>query len=455
MLKLGLQKIVNKCLQKKLTLGTKKISEEDLTPIFREIRISLLNADVNLQVVKDFLNQIKEELLNEGAYSKNTQLDVLVFSTIKKKLISILGETSKDLIHNKNKVNKILLVGLNGSGKTTTTAKLSYYVKTKKNLKVKNVSLDIYRPGAYDQLLQLSNLASMDCVGARNKTEIKDVIRSQILKMEEEDNNGFIFFDNYGLLPDNEILLNDVAEIKKWINPQEVLFVIDAMSGQEILDTVKKFHEKIGITGLIVSKSDSNSPMGGVFSIAYMLNIPIKFLGTGEKLENLEKFYPDRIASVILGEGDILTLAEKLEENINVDSSKKMIGRLIDGKFDLNDLIIQIKEVRKMGPLKNFMSMIPDSNLFASLSKDNVDLLESQLRIWEIIIGSMTLKERKNPKLFKKQPNRKIRVIKGSGRKPDELNKLLKKWEESKKKIDELTSSFKREKSLFGWLFGK
>lgn len=449
MIKIGAKTIIAKYLKNKF-LGKAEITEEILTPILREIRIALLNSDVSLEVIRDFFKEIKEELLVHKNYSDASKPDVAVFSTIKKKLVKVLGEKSLDLSFSPHKLNKVLVVGLNGSGKTTTIAKLANHVKKNHKVLVKNVCLDVYRPGAYEQLAQLSNSAGIPCERAKDRGEFKDVIKNQISNFESA-NGGFIFFDNYGLLADNDRLLEEVTYIKKLINPQEVLFVMDAMSGQDILSTVKLFHDKLGITGLVISKSDSNAPMGGAFSVSYLLKIPIKYIGTGEGINDLERFYPERIASVILGEGDILTLVEKLEQKVDLNSSKRAVERLMRGQFDLNDLVLQIREMRKVGPLKGMLGMIPGlSNLG---TKVNLDGADEQLKIWEIIIGSMTLKERKNPKLFKKQPNRKIRVIKGSGRKPDELNKLLKRWEEMKKKAESVAVNFKKGKNpldLFG-----
>ncbi|OAL10288.1 signal recognition particle [Candidatus Mycoplasma haematobovis] len=438
MLKIAARGIISKFVKNKFNYS--EITEQDLSPILREIRIALLNSDVNLGVVKSFLEEVKKDLINRSL-AKHEELDIVVFSTLKSKLINILGSENKPL-NVQNKFSKILVVGLNGSGKTTTVGKLSYYLK-KKGSKVKNFSLDIYRPGAFEQLKTLSDSVDIPSFHIKDfKNEIKECIKDNELDV--------LLFDSFGLLPDNNKLIEEITQIKKYINPSEVLFVADAVSGQELLNTVKVFHEHLDLTGLIVSKADSGSSMGAAFSIAYLLNLPIKFLGDGEKISNLSPFHPGRIANLILGEGDILSLAEKIESEANLDISQKLVTRMFSGKFDLDDLVKQIKDMKKMGSLRNIVKFLP-GNFDKKLPM--IEAAESQLHIWEILINSMTLKERRNPRLFKKQPNRKVRVIKGSGRKPDELNKLLKKWEESRKKIEELSSSFKKGKNPFASFF--
>lgn len=448
MFTLGAKGIIGKYLKHRL-LSKDPINEKELEPILKEIRTTLLNSDVNLTVIKDFLDEIKDDLLVKKDYEFGQDVDVIVFSTIKKKLIKILGEKTEEFNFSDSKLNRVLVIGLNGSGKTTTTAKLSNLIKKKHSFNVKNISLDVYRPGAYDQLKQLSGSVGIPCIGTKSADDFKEVIKTQI-SSSEEDGTKCLFFDNYGLLPDNEKLIEEVAQIKKLINPTETIFVLDAMAGQEILETVKLFHERIGITGIVVSKTDSNAPMGGVFSVSYLLKIPIKYMGKGEHIGDIDKFHPERVASVILGEGDILSLVEKVKGNVGSNFSQKLMQRIMNGQFDLNDLMIQIKEFKKIGSLKGLLKMLPTSPFQDTAF--NADNLDAQIRVWEVLISSMTIKERKYPKLFKKQPNRKIRVIKGSGRKPDELNKLLKKWEVSKKKMDEIAASFKRGKNIFSLL---
>ncbi|WP_216082815.1 signal recognition particle receptor subunit alpha [Candidatus Mycoplasma haematohominis] len=450
MFSLGARGIIGKYLKHRV-LSKDPINEKELDPILKEIRTTLLNSDVNLTVIKDFLDEIKNDLLVKKEYEVGHDADVIVFSAIKKKLIKILGEKSEDLNISNSRLNKVLVIGLNGSGKTTTTAKLSNLIKKKNSINVRNISLDIYRPGAYEQLKQLSDSVGIPCIETKSADNFKEVIKSQI-SSSEEDGTKCLFFDNYGLFPDNEKLIEETAQLKKLINPTETIFVLDAMSGQEILETVRLFHEKIGITGIVVSKTDSNAPMGGVFSISYLLKIPIKYMGKGEHIGDIDKFHPERVASVILGEGDILSLVEKAESNMSMSNSQRLIHRVMNGQFDLNDLMLQIKEFKKMGSVKSFLKMLPSSPLHDP--SFNFDNLDSQINVWEILISSMTIKERKHPKLFKKQPNRKIRVIKGSGRKPDELNKLLKRWESSKKKMEEIAASCKRGKNIFNFLSG-
>ncbi|XP_032746474.1 signal recognition particle protein-like [Rattus rattus] len=409
MLKLRAKAIIAKCLQNRF-LKKGEITEEMVNPILREIKTSLLGSDVNLEVVKTFLQEVKDDLLVRKDYSISEEVDVAILSAIRKKLVKVLGERDMDLNYNENRLNKILLVGLNGAGKTTTTAKLAKFAKKSYRSSVKNVSFDSHRPGAFDQLSQLSVPEGIPCFKVDAKKDVKEEIRAQIIQAEEE-NHKFIFFDSYGLMPENNEFLEQMVKIKEIIKPHEILYVIDAMSGQEILEVVRKFHDALGLTGFIVSKADSHAPMGGVFSVSYMMKLPIKFIGKGETIDDLEKFHPDRIASVILGEGDVLGLAEKMEDRLNEDFTKRMMTRFLNGRFDLDDLVMQIAEIRKLGSgsVGKIMGMLPDS--FFPRGSLDIETLENNLRTWEILLSSMTRKERRDPKLFKTQPNRKGFVV--------------------------------------------
>ncbi|AEW44880.1 Signal recognition particle protein Ffh [Mycoplasma haemocanis str. Illinois] len=445
MLKLSIKEALSRYIKRGFRYS--EIKEEELAPIFREIRIALLNSDVNLKVVKSFLDEVKLDLLGKPI-DKDQELDVVVFSTIKRHLINILG-TKHVPLNLSSKLNKILIIGLNGSGKTTTVAKISKHLSALKGpSKVRNISLDIYRPGAFDQLKNLSNSFGVESYFVENKN-FSSFIKESILEADK-DGIDFLVFDSYGLLSDNENLMRELSNIKQIINPSEVLFVLDAMAGQEILDILTKFNEEFRITGLVISKADSLSPMGAAFSASYLFKLPIKFLGDGETVDSLSAFHPERIASLILGEGDILSLAEKIEKNASANSSQKIINKMMRGHLDLDDLVTQIREFKKMGSLKGIMKLLPGDILKKVSSLESA---EEQLRKWEILISSMTLKERKNPKLFKKQPNRKVRVIKGSGMKPDDFNKLMKRWEDSKKRIEELSKNFKKGKNPFSGFF--
>lgn len=437
MFKLAVQAILSKTLKKNI-LG-KEVNEELLQPILKEIRIALLNSDVNLSVVKAFLNDIKEEILINKKFTNNTtELEVEIFKIIKNKLISILSSKNQELILSKNNLNKIMFVGMNGSGKTTSVVKMSYFLKNKKNFLVQNIGLDIYRPAAYKQLEKLSQSIEVQSIEVKKENFFKKI--NEIIKDTESNKADVLLFDTAGLIPDDPNILDELKKIQKEINPIETIFVLDAMSGQESLNILKNFHDHLNITGLLVSKSDSQAPMGAAFSANFLLNIPIKFLGTGEKPEDLTQFFVDRIVGQILGEGDIMTLAEQIEEKIDKDFAKNSINKIFSGKFDLLDLMNQIREMQKFGSLKKLLGFLP-GNKFQNLP---VNQIESEFKIWEILINSMTFKEKKNPKLFKKEPNRKNRVIKGSGRSPDELNKLLKRWETGKKKMEEISKKFNK-----------
>lgn len=432
--------IIARSMKKKLTNWT--ISEEDVTEVLKQIRIALLDADVNLLVVKNFIKAVREKAVGY-VMEKGQEPDKVLLSIVKEELVTILGKNQEDLIIDP-KQTRIMLVGLNGAGKTTSVAKVANWLKTKKELKPMMVALDVYRPAAIDQLNQLAQKINVPCY----KEDSKDVIAiaKNGLAKAEQDGNDVILFDTAGRLQTNVELMQELKDIKKAVKPQEIILVVDAMAGQDIINVAKEFHNALDLTGLIITKLDSEARAGAVLSITNLLNIPVKFTGTGEAIGSLDIFYPERMADQILGLGDIMSLAEKAADRMDEDKAKKSFTRMISGKFDLEDLMTQMEQISKLGSLGGLMKMLP-GNLANKVSEGQISDAEQKMVAWRILMSSMTKKERRNPQLFKKQPNRKIRVIKGSGRKPDELNKMLSQWEKAKVKMDEIGKKIKAGKN--------
>ena len=444
MFKTMISSIVAKNMKKKLTNWT--IKEEDVAEVLKQIRIALLDADVNLFVVKEFIKNIRIKAVGT-VIEPNQEADKVLLKIIKDELIEILGQNTKPLNINSN-FNKIMLVGLQGSGKTTSISKLAYYLKTKKEKKVLLVALDIYRPAAVDQLATLAKEIDVEMFFKPN-TKVEDIAKQATIYAEE---NGFdvVLYDTAGRLQTNQELMQELKNVRKITSAQEVILVVDAMAGQDIINVAQEFNDNLNLTGLIITKLDSQARAGAVLSIISLLKIPVKFTGTGERVGSLDIFYPDRMADQILGLGDIMTLAEKAADVVDEDKAKKSFARMLAGKFDLEDLMSQLEQLNKMGSMSSILKMFPGAA--GKISEDKINTAEGKIRIWKILMSSMTKQERRNPILFKKHPNRKIRVVKGSGRRSDELNKMLAEWEKSKQKMDEMGKMIRKGKNPFSEL---
>ncbi|WP_033159801.1 signal recognition particle protein [Mycoplasmoides alvi] len=440
MLKTMITSIVAKKMRKRLEMQT--IEEEDITEVLKEIRITLLDADVNLQVVKNFIKSIREKTVGH-IVDVGQDPQQIFLKIIKDELINILGKQNSSINLNKHPL-KIMFVGLQGSGKTTTVGKLAQFLKTKHNKKPIMVALDIYRPAAIDQLKTLSN--EVNCLFYEKGNQNPAKTASESLEMAKEHNADCILFDTAGRLQTNEELMNELVEIKKNTNPDEIILVVDAMSGQEIINVANEFNNYLKLTGIIITKLDSEARAGAALSITSLLDVPIKFTGVGERLGSLDIFYPERMADRILGLGDVMSLAEKAIDNIDQKDTTKTLQKMLSGKMDLEDLIRQMDAMNRMGSLSSIMKMMPGS---LNIGSNKLDEIEEKMKIWKILISSMTLKERRHPKILQKETSRKVRIIKGSGRKPDELNKLLKKWEESQKQMEAMGKIIKKGKNPF------
>ncbi|WNM13407.1 signal recognition particle protein [Mesomycoplasma ovipneumoniae] len=409
------------------------INEQDLAEIIREIRLALLEADVNLLVVKNFIAQVKNQVLTNGLTSKlNPQQEFL--KILHQNLVSVLGVSAKSINFAK-KPTTIMLVGLQGSGKTTTTAKLAVYARQKNfSKKILLVACDTYRPAAIDQLKQLGKQVSID-VFYIEKTPVE--IAKDALIYSRNNNYDLVIFDTAGRLSINSELMTELADIKKAVKPDQILFVLDALSGQDIINVAETFHKEINLTGSIITKLDSNARAGAALSITHLLKIPILFIGSGEKISALELFHPNRIADRILGMGDVMSLLEQAEENIDKQTVKKLSHRMFSGQFNLDDLLNSLAQIQKIGKFSKIIKMIP--GLSGKINASQIDDVEQKMKLYKIFISSMTLEERKKPKLLK-NPSRRNRIIRGSGRTGAEFNRLISEFESMSKKMSEFSS---------------
>ncbi|WP_069097201.1 signal recognition particle protein [Mesomycoplasma ovipneumoniae] len=409
------------------------INEQDLAEIIREIRLALLEADVNLLVVKNFIAQVKNQVLTNGLTSKlNPQQEFL--KILHQNLVSVLGVSAKSINFAK-KPTTIMLVGLQGSGKTTTAAKLAVYARQKNfSKKILLVACDTYRPAAIDQLKQLGKQVSID-VFYIEKTPLE--IAKDALIYSRNNNYDLVIFDTAGRLSINSELMTELVDIKKAVKPDQILFVLDALSGQDIINVAETFHKEINLTGSIITKLDSNARAGAALSITHLLKIPILFIGSGEKISALELFHPNRIADRILGMGDVMSLLEQAEENIDKQTVKKLSHRMFSGQFNLDDLLNSLAQIQKIGKFSKIIKMIP--GLSGKINASQIDDVEQKMKLYKILISSMTLEERKKPKLLK-NPSRRNRIIRGSGRTGAEFNRLISEFESMSKKMSEFSS---------------
>ena len=415
--------------------GKAIISEADLDLTLREIRIALLEADVALVVVREFINNVKANIIGKEVL-KSIKPDQMIIKLVQDELIQILGTNNQPLKIEKNGLTKILFCGLQGSGKTTTVAKLAYHIQKESKKKILLVSADIYRPAAQDQLKILSKQVNVEFFDHQNSQSV-EIITSESLLFAEKNLFDIILFDTAGRQVIDEVMMLELQKIHKQLQPQETILVADSLTGQDAANIAKSFNEAVTITGSILTRVDGDGRGGAALSIKSITGAPIKFIGTGEKIEQLEAFYPDRIANRILGMGDIASLVAKASENIDQAEMESLTKKMSKGTFDLDDFAKQLKQMGKMGGVSGIISMLPGISKAQKLMAENKisdDLINHQIAI----ISSMTKKERANPDSIK--ASRKIRISKGSGTKVQDVNKLLKQFLQSQKMMKKMKS---------------
>lgn len=407
----------------KLT-GRGALSEADVTEALREVRVALLEADVALSVVKDFVGRVKARAIGQDVV-KSVTPGQLVVKIVHDELIATLGTDGVELNLNAVPPAVILMVGLQGSGKTTTSGKLAVRLKKDKK-KVLLASLDVYRPAAQQQLEILARQADVGSLPIL-MGEMPVAITKRALDVGRKEGYDVVILDTAGRLHIDQELMAEVAAVRDVAKPVETLLVVDAMIGQDAVTLAHEFNEKVGVTGMVLTRVDGDSRGGAALSMRAVTGRPIKFLGLGEKLEALEPFHPDRLAGRILGMGDVVSLVEKAMENIEQDEAEKLAKRIEKGKFDLNDMLSQFKQVEKMGDLKGIIGMLPGLGKMANQLKD-AKIDDKMVGRQKAVILSMTLAERKNPDLIK--ASRKKRIAAGSGVSVQDVNKLLKQYQQ-------------------------
>jgi signal recognition particle subunit SRP54 len=404
--------------------GQGKITEINVAETLKEVRKALLDADVNYKVAKTFTDTIKEKAFGQNVLTAVSPSQLLVKIT-HDELTQLMGGQMEAIFLGGNPTI-ILMSGLQGSGKTTFTGKLANFLKTKKGKKPLLVACDVYRPAAIDQLHVLGAQIGVDVFSNKDeKNPIK--IAEAAIQQAKENGNSIVLIDTAGRLAVDEQMMNEIADLKAAIKPNEILFVVDAMTGQDAVNTAKAFNDRLDFDGVVLTKLDGDTRGGAALSIKSVVNKPIKFIGTGEKMEALDIFYPERMADRILGMGDVVSLVERAQEQFNEEEARKLSKKIAKNQFDFNDFLGQLQQIKKMGNIKDLVGMIPG----VGKAMKDAEINDDAFKGIEAIIGSMTPKERTNPELI--NGSRRQRIAKGSGQTIQEVNKLLKQFEDTRK----------------------
>lgn len=413
--------------------GQSRLTEKNMEDMLKEIRIALLEADVNFRVVKEFTNNVKEKAIGQDVLSKLNPSQMIV-KIVHDELVDLLGSDDSEIHYQNNRPTVIMMVGLQGSGKTTSTGKLAYLMKNKLNKKVLLAAGDVYRPAAIDQLEQIAKTVGVDIVNMGTKVSPVEISKKAKEKAFNE-HYDVLIIDTAGRLQIDEQLMKELNDIKDAINPDEILLLIDAMAGQDAVNVADSFNKQLTLTGAIMSKLDGDARGGAALSIRHMTGVPIKFSGVGEKVTDLDVFHPDRMADRILGMGDVMTLVEKAQQEIDEKEARKAASKMMSGKFDLNDMLDNMKKVQKMGSLGGLLKLLPG---MPKVTPEQQALAEKEMKNFEVIINSMTPYERANPAVFKY--SRKQRVANGCGKTIADVNKVLKKFEQMKEMMKQMES---------------
>ncbi|WP_100330886.1 signal recognition particle protein [Bacillus xiapuensis] len=413
--------------------GKGKVTEADVKEMMREVRLALLEADVNFKVVKDFVKKVSERAVGQEVMKSLTP-GQQVIKVVKEELTELMGGEQSQIAAAKRPPTVIMMVGLQGAGKTTTTGKLANLLRKRYNRKPLLVAADIYRPAAIKQLQTLGKQLNMPVFSLGDQVNPVEIAK-QAIEQAKADHHDYVLIDTAGRLHVDEKLMGELQEIKELSKPDEIFLVVDSMTGQDAVNVAKSFNEQLGVTGVILTKLDGDTRGGAALSIRAVTEKPIKFAGMGEKLDALEPFHPERMASRILGMGDVLTLIEKAQSNVDEAKAKELEQKMRTMSFTFDDFLEQLGQVRSMGPLDEIIKMLPGANKMKGLNNIQVD--EKQIGHIEAIIRSMTKEEKQHPEII--SANRRKRIAKGSGTSIQEVNRLLKQFEEMKKMMKQMS----------------
>ena len=418
--------------------GKGKLTDDNMESMLKEVRLALLEADVNYKIVKDFLNDVREKSRGEDVINSVQPGEMLV-KIVHDELVNLLGNEEAELHFKESGITTIMMVGLQGTGKTTSVGKIARICKTKLERNPLLIAADVIRPAAIDQLKTLGKEIDTEVFSLGKETSALDTVKAGMKYAKE---NGFdtVFIDTAGRLHIDEELMDELVNIESYVHADEILLTVDAMTGQDIVNVARAFSERLPLTGLVVTKFDGDSRGGGVLSVKKITGVPIKFVGEGEKLEDMNIFYPDRMADRILGMGDVVSLVEKAQEKMDQEAAEKAMKHMMEGKFDLNDMLIQLEQTSKLGPLSGILKMLPGYSQYSDL----IDEAKASdgMKKTKAIIQSMTMEERRNPDKIRSTMKKRIAV--GSGTSLTEVNKVLNQFAKTKRAMDAIGGMQKR-----------
>lgn len=409
--------------------GKGKLTDSNMEEMLKEIRLALLEADVNYRIVKDFLNSIRERARGEDVINSVSPSEMLV-KIVHDEIVNLLGEEAPLNLQDSG-LTTIMLVGLQGTGKTTSVAKIANILKNKMNRNPMMIAADVIRPAAIEQLQTLGKEIEVEVFSKGVETPALETVKEG-MKYAKEKGYDTVLIDTAGRLHIDEELMNELSLIEREVHPNDILLTVDAMTGQDIVNVATAFKDQLPLTGLVVTKFDGDSRGGGVLSVKSITQVPIKFVGEGEKIEDLDIFYPNRMADRILGMGDIVTLVERAQEKMDLEAAEKSAQKMLDGKFDMDDMLMQFEQVEKLGPVGGIMKMLPGFSQYADMIDESK--ATSGMKQTKAIIQSMTKEERQNPS--KIRSTMKKRIAKGSGTTVNDVNRVISQFEKTKKAMD-------------------
>ena len=420
--------------------GKGKLSEKNMNDMLREVRMSLLEADVNYGVVKDFIARVKEKALGTEVMT-SLNPGQMVVKIVHDEIVALLGNEEAPINYKKTGITTVMMVGLQGTGKTTAAAKIANVMKKKQSRKPLLVACDVIRPAAIEQLKTLGESIDVEVFSLGVETKALETAQ-KAMDYAKEQGYDTVVFDTAGRLHIDEELMQELSDIKAFVHPDDILLTVDAMTGQDIVNVASSFHEQLSVTGLVLTKLDGDSRGGGILSVRSITQVPVKFVGLGEKIEDLDVFHPDRMADRILGMGDILSLVEKAQEKMDMEASTKSANRMMSGQFTLSDMLIQYEQIEKMGSLGGMMKLLPGMGQMANqIDEAKAD---NKLKKSKAIIQSMTPEERENPNILR--AGRKNRIAKGSGTTVADVNRCISEYEKMKTVMKQMMSMSKNGK---------